>query len=186
MTTAAWAILIIAVAAIAIALAIAWKLQRTRRLSSRFGPEYDNLVRQRGNASRAERELEYRAKRVEKFHIRPLTQAECDRFTDTWRQLQRRFVDDPRRAMADAERLIHEVMRTRGYPVGAVFEENAADLSVDHPVVVERYRAAHTIAAKEPQGQTDTEELRQAFQHDRALFEDLINRPVGEYGEVHR
>src|SRR5579871_1575942 len=137
MTTVMWVILIIVIVAIAVALTMAWKVKRTRTLRSRFGPEYDYVLEQRGNSTRAERELENRAKRVEKFNIRPLTQAECDRFTSAWRLTQERFVDDPRGAVADADRLVHEAMGAQGYPVGSVFEQNAADISVDHPVVVD-------------------------------------------------
>jgi hypothetical protein len=130
--------------------------------------------------------LANRAKRVEKFHIRLLPQADCDRFTKAWRETQERFVDDPRGAVVQADRLVHEAMRVCGYPVGDVFEENAADLSVDHASVVEHYRAAHAIAVKESRGQANTEDWRRALQHYRALFEDLLRRRVAEYGEVHR
>lgn len=186
MTTATWVVLIIALAAIVIACLMAWKAQRTKQLRSRFGPEYDHLVRQRGDAARAEKEMEHRAKRVEKFHIRPLTNEECDCLAARWRTVQEHFVDDPRGAVAEADKVVQETMKSRGYPIEGDFDEQAADLSVDHPVVVEEYRAAHAIALRDSRGQADTEELRAAFKHYRTLFEDLLNRRVSEYGEVHR
>lgn len=186
MTTVTWIILIIAVAAIVIAGLMAWKVRHTRQLRSRFGPEYDHEVQVRGSAGRAEKELDDRTRRVEKFHIRPLTQQECDRFAGEWRNAQERFVDDPRGAVAQADDLVHAAMKTRGYPVDQEFDERAADLSVDHPVVVEHYRAAHVIALRDSRNQVSTEDLRAAMMHYRALFEDLLNRRVSEYGEVRR
>jgi hypothetical protein len=67
-------------------------------------------------------------------------------------------------------------MSARGYPVGD-FEQRAADISVDHPVVLEDYRAAHEIALRQTKGQANTEDLRQAMIHYRALFEDLVGEP---------
>ena len=186
MTTATWIILIIAVAAIILAVAMAWMAQKTRRLRARFGPEYDYLVQQRGNAARAEKELQYRARRVEKFQLHPLTEAETDRFATAWREAQARFVDDPRGAVAEADRLVRQAMEASGYPAGEVFEQNAADLSVEHPVVVEHYRAAHALAQKDSRGEANTEDLRAALKHYRELFEDLLKRPVTAYGEVNR
>lgn len=185
MTAATWAILLIAIAAILIAALMAWKARRTRDLRSQFGPEYDHLVQQRGSAYKAEKELEYRAKRVEKFHIRPLTQVECDRFTAEWRNAQERFVDDPRAAVAQADHLVQEAMKLRGYPTDNEFDEQIADLSVDHPIVCQHYRAAHDVATRDTRGPVSTEDLRAAMVHYRALFEDLLNRRVAEY-EVRR
>jgi hypothetical protein len=187
MTTATWVILvIIAAVAIVIVLAVVLRAQKTKRLRSKFGPEYDYQVQQRGNTALAERELDRRTKRVGKFRLRALTPEECERFSNAWRDTQTRFVDDPRGAVAEADRLVHEAMEACGYPAGEVFEENAADLSVEHPVEVEHYRAAHALAAKDSRGEGSTEDLRAALKHYRALFEDLLKRPVIEYGEIHR
>jgi len=179
MTSLTWVILVIAIIAVAFAVIAALKV-RTKKLKSRFGPEYDRVVRERGSTLTAERELEHREKRVEKFHIRPLSNEERDRFTDEWRVTQERFVDDPRGAVAEADRLVHTAMKMRGYPIAGEFEDRAADLSVDHPRVVEHYRAAHDIAVRDERNPASTEDLRLAMRHYRELFEDLLGRPVQE------
>jgi hypothetical protein len=156
----------------ALALWLVLRNRRRKHLSSRFGPEYDHTVAELGKG-RAERELEARTKRVEKLTIHPLPAAERDRFLDLWRRAQALFVDSPLTAVAEADRLIGEVMRARGYPVSD-FERRAADVSVDHPRVVANYREAHAIALNADKGQAGTEELRQAMVHYRALFEELL------------
>jgi len=170
---------LIAITAIAFAVVIAFKA-RTKKLRSQFGPEYDRLVRERGSALTAERELEHRAKRVEKFQIRPLSRDECDQFARDWRATQERFVDDPRGALAEADSLVHNAMKSQGYPIGGEFDERVADLSVDHPRVVEHYRAGHEIAVRDTRNRASTEDLRVAMTHYRALFEDLLGRHVDE------
>jgi hypothetical protein len=156
--------------------AVAWTMmqkRRTEELRQRFGPEYDHAVEQIGDQRQAEAELAARQKRVERLNIQPLEPAERDRFVAAWRSTQARFVDEPTAAIAEADRLVAEVMHARGYPVGD-FEQRAADISVDHPIVLENYRAAHTIALANDRGQASTEDLRQAMVHYRALFEDLL------------
>ena len=118
----------------------------------------------------AEAELAAREERVQQLHIRPLELAERERFTSAWQGVQARFVDEPREAVSQADELIAEVMAARGYPMGD-FEQRAADISVDHPSVVEHYRAAHAVATRRDAG---TEDLRQAMVHYRTLFEDMI------------
>jgi hypothetical protein len=117
--------------------------------------------------------LQARRAHVEKLYIRPLSADERDRYSDEWLATQADFVDDPAGAINRADDLVNEVMRTRGYPT-ADFEARAADVSVDHPQVVENYRAAHTIAEASEGGDADTEDLRQAFVHYRALFDELL------------
>jgi hypothetical protein len=107
------------------------------------------------------------------LHIRPLTPSDATRFDGAWRTVQARFVDDPRGAVTEADRLVGEVMAARGYPVGD-FEQRVADISVDHPDVVMNYRAAREIATVHAQGKATTEDLRQAMVHYRALFNDLL------------
>jgi hypothetical protein len=132
----------------------------------------------------AEAELEDRRRRVEQLQIRPLPRNERERYEAAWYQVQGRFVDDPAGAMAQADLLVGEVMQARGYPMGD-FETRAADISVDHPQVVENYRAAHAIALRTQGGQATTEELRQAMVHYRALFADLLGaRPARHEMEV--
>jgi hypothetical protein len=170
---------IIAIAVVAVCLiaaAAGWTLYRKRRstqLRESFGPEYRRTVDQLGSREKAEAELAARERRVAKFHIVPLTPADAARFGEAWKALQSRFVDDPRGAVAEADRLIRDVMAKRGYPMGE-FERSAADLSVSHPAVVSNYRAAHAIAARDAQGGADTEALRRAIVHYRALFNDLL------------
>lgn len=167
-------IALIAVAAIVVVLLVVGAMKRRRQeLKQRFGSEYDRLVREKGDPRKAEAELAAREKRVEKFELRPLAPQDRKRFSDAWLTAQAKFVDDPRGAVADCNRLVKEVMLARGYPV-TDFERRAADLSVDHPHLVASYRAAHDIAAKSERNAATTEELRTAVVHYRALFEELL------------
>lgn len=160
------------VVVIAIAL-IAMRKRRSVKLRERFGPEYDRVVRQEGNPRKAEGVLEFREKRREKFKIRPLSPADKSSFGMRWNEVQSRFVDDPKGAVTVADSLVTEVMQARGYPIGE-FEQRASDLSVDYPVIVENYRAAHAIAVRHSAGQASTEDLRQAMVHYRTLFQELL------------
>src|SRR5947209_11708012 len=145
---------------------------RSRMLRRRFGPEYDRVVHSEGDLRRAEGVLEFRAKRREKLPIRPLDRTQRTVFNDRWLAVQSRFVDDPGGAVADADHLLGEVMQVRGYPM-TNFEQQAADISVDYPRVVENYRAAHNIAVQSRNGQSNTEDLRKAMVHYRSLFDEL-------------
>src|ERR1700733_586359 len=148
MTPLNWSILIIAI--LAVAFAVVYFIQtRTKNLKSKFGPEYERAVREQGSTFKAERELEHRTKRIEKLSIHSLSPAESEQFAAEWRTTQEKFVDDPRAAVAAADNLVHRTMRARGYPVAGEFEDRVADLSVDHAFVVEHYRAAHDIAARD-------------------------------------
>lgn len=147
--------------------------RRTEKLRSRFGPEYERSVAESGDRRRAEAQLEKRAERVEKYHLRTLTAEDRSRFTEQWDRVQAHFVDAPAGAVAEADQLLGDIMATCGYPMGD-FEQRAADISVDHPVVVQNYRAAHDIAIRQAKGQSTTEDLRRAMIHYRALFEDLV------------
>jgi hypothetical protein len=172
---------VIIVALIVIA-AIAYSTSRKRRslrLKQRFGPEYDRVLKQEGDPRKAEGVLEFRQKRRENFKIRPLTPADKSSFDIRWREVQARFVDDPRGAVTVADSLVTDVMQARGYPIGE-FEQRAADLSVDYPVIVDNYRAAHAIALRHSAGQASTEDLRQAMVHYRTLFEELLNEKHSE------
>jgi len=157
----------------------AWSRNKhSKHLQESFGPEYHRAVEEHGDRTRAESELEARRKRVQDFEIRSLAPAEYERFSREWMEVQARFVDSPNRAMHEADHLIQDLMRTRGYPVGD-FEQRAADISVDHPRVVEHYRAAHKALASSGDDEWDTEELRQAIVHYRALFDELMEKPGG-------
>src|SRR5207244_13383603 len=132
MDTTAWIILIAVLVVVAVAALLYYRQHKSRALQERFGPEYDHSVQELGDRRRAEAELQERAARVDHLDIHPLSPAARTRFADAWRSVQAQFVDDPARAIADADRLVIEVMRVRGYPVTA-FEQRAADVSVDHP-----------------------------------------------------
>lgn len=184
--------LLVAVVVIAVLIAVAlWMFNRKRQsehLEKRFGPEYDRAVEAHGSREKAEADLLARKKRVEQLHIVPLDPADAQRFQQQWRSLQARFVDNPRGVLADADHLVRELMQKRGYPMGD-FERRAADISVNHPGVVEHYRAAHDITARERRGEVDTEGLRQAVIHYRALFAELLQveeppRPDGHHPEM--
>ena len=147
--------------------------RKSTRLRSRFGPEYDRAVAEQGNRWRAERELQRRETRVERLSIHPLTATEHDRFLAAWQADQARFVDDPAGAVTEADRLVQEVMKTRGYPV-ADFDQRVEDISVDHPHLVQNYRAARALAEKHRLGQASTEDLRRALVYYRGLFDELL------------
>jgi len=169
-------LIIVAVVIIAILIAAVWwysMRQRSAKLQEKFGPEYERTVAEKGDTRKAEDELTDRQKRVSKLEIKPLAADERRRFNDEWRAVQARFVDDPSAAVRDADTLVGRVMEARGYPVGD-FEQRAADVSVDHPTVLEHYRAAHAVALRHAQGQASTEDLRQAMVNYRALFDELL------------
>ena len=146
--------------------------KESQTLEKRFGPEYDRAVEELGSRPKAEAELKARQKRVEQLHIVSLAPAEARRFGESWRILQGRFVDNPKEVLVDADLLVRELMQKRGYPMGD-FDHRAADISVDHPAVVDHYRAAHDIALRNRHG-VDTEGMRQAVIHLRALFAELL------------
>jgi hypothetical protein len=169
------AFVVIVVAGIATVLLLR-KGRRTARLRSKFGgAEYARAVKEGGNRRRAEAGLQRRAERVESFHVQPLAPGDRTRFEDSWRKIQGRFVDGPPVAVAEADLLLGDVMSKRGYPVSD-FEQRAADISVDHPAVMENYRAAHEIALRQTTGKANTEDLRQAMIHYRTLFEELVGQ----------
>lgn len=183
MSTTTVIILVLVIAVAVFGAIILYERRKTRKLRVKFGPEYDRLIQQEGGTRRAEAILESRQKRVEKFHIRPLTHEESERCASEWRAAQSQFVDDPRKAVAEADRIIDEALRLCGYPVGD-FEQQAADLSVEHARVVEDYRSAHKIVVDDERGQATTEDLRRAMQLYRNLFEHVIGAHVAQYEEV--
>jgi hypothetical protein len=159
------------------AIIIAVKRSRSARLRRKFGEaEYDRTVAIRGNRDKAEDLLEERTERVRSFHLRELSVADRARFQEAWASVQARFVDGPAGAVTEADQLVGDLMATRGYPVSD-FETRAADISVDHPLVVQNYRAGHDIAVHHLKGEATTEDLRRAMIHYRALFEDLVGEP---------
>jgi FtsZ-interacting cell division protein ZipA len=167
-------IAILIVVALLVVLALfAGRQRRSRRLRERFGPEYDRTVAETGDRKEAETQLQDRTERRQRLDIVALDPADRDRYVEAWRQTQARFVDEPAEATREADRLVTDVMRKRGYPIDD-FEQRAADISVDHPQVVDDYRAAQAIAAANERGEASTEDLRQALVHYRSLFEELL------------
>jgi hypothetical protein len=173
MTPTQIAVLVVGVIAV-IALAAVLILQnRTKKLRARFGPEYDRAVAETGNKFKAEAQLEKVEKRVSSYPLKPLTGADRDRFQQSWRAIQAKFVDDPAGAFVEADQLLGAVMLARGYPP-TDFENRATEISVDHGMVVEEYRAGHEIAIRHSQKQATTEDLRKGMVHYRALFDELM------------
>jgi FtsZ-interacting cell division protein ZipA len=173
---ASWMWVLIAIAAVALLALVLWRAlarRRTGRLKQQFGPEYDRTLTSADSRRDAEAELQAREERRQQLEIRPLSQAGRDRYLQSWQSIQAQFVDDPRGAVASADSLIQSVMAERGYPVED-FEQRAADISVDHPQVVENYRTGHRLAQASADGSDSTEDLRQAMRHYRALFHELV------------
>jgi hypothetical protein len=175
----AWVWIVVAIVALIVIGAIAWIASQRRRstaLREQFGPEYDRTLAEYDDRREGEGELAGRRARVEQLDIRPLDPASRRRYVEQWQALQSGFVDDPAVAVTEADGIIVQVMRERGYPIDD-FEQRAADVSVDHPTVVENYRAGHAISKRATRNEASTEELRRAVIHYRALFEELVNEP---------
>ena len=169
-----WAsVAVIAVIVMGALIRVAFDRKRSHELQQRFGPEYDRAMDEAHGRRSAEAELRAREERVEHLEIRPLSTSTRRDFADRWQRVQAIFVDDPRVAFQQADGLVSEVMRRRGYPMDE-FDQRANDLSVDHPDVVQRYREAHAIATSDPEEASDTEELRRGMVHYRALFVELL------------
>jgi cytoskeletal protein RodZ len=181
----AWAWVLIGIGVVVVIALIVWQLisqQRTRRLRGQFGPEYQRTVSEADSRRAAEAELSEREKRRQELDIRPLSADERARYSDEWQTVQAQFVDDPAGAVVRADSLIQSVMSERGYPMED-FEQRAADVSVDHPRVVENYREGHRLFEKTAAGQGSTEDLRQAMRAYRKLFEELVEDTGAETAE---
>jgi hypothetical protein len=178
------AVLIVALIAVAAWAAAQRRRKESGRLQQRFGPEYVRLVNEVGR-SKAETELAAREKRVEGLDIVPLSPADATKFRQAWVAIQARFVDDPKASVVEADHLVYDLMAKRGYPMGD-FERRAADISVDHPAVVSNYRAARAIALRDDRSEANTEELRKAVVHYRALFQELLEVRESEPNVVGR
>ncbi len=171
-----WVWIVIAIAAAIVVGVVAWtafRNRRTKTLQEGFGPEYDRTVADAPSKREAEADLQERRKRREELDIKPLSPNVREHYVVAWRETQARFVDDPAEAIGEADVLIQRVMRDRGYPTED-FDQRAADVSVDHPDVVNNFRAAHGISVAHTRGNASTEDLRQALVHYRALFDELL------------
>ena len=177
-----WVWVLIAIAVLAVLATVVWQAlarRRSGRLQQQFGTEYDRTLGKADSKRDAEAELQAREERRRQLEIRPLTRAARDRYLRSWQTVQAQFVDDPRAAVASADSLIQSVMTERGYPVED-FYQRAADISVDHPQVVENYRHGHRLAQASADGSDSTEDLRQAMRHYRMLFDDLVEPAVDQ------
>lgn len=173
-----WAWVLIAIAVVVVVAMIVWRAlatRRTRSLQESFGPEYDRTAERAGRRE-AESELAARRERREQLDIRPLPAEARERYARQWETVQTQFVDSPPAAIEAADSLVTRVMADRGYPTDR-FDQQAADVSVDHPAVVENYRKAHDISLRSDRGEATTEELRQAMRHYRSLFDELLEGP---------
>jgi hypothetical protein len=170
-------LVVVAVVAVVLGLAMS-RRRRSARLKERFGPEYDRAVGELGEQRAAEAELLEREKKRKKLDIVSLAPEAREAHAATWRKVQAEFVDAPQDAVGRAERLVTRVMRERGYPIDD-FDQRAADISVDHPDIVENYRSAHAIYQSQHNGDISTEDARQAFVHYRALFDRLLGSDSG-------
>lgn len=178
---ATWMWVAIAVVAVVIIGLVIWAIVRARRTASlreRFGPEYDRAIATQDGRREAERDLEARRERRDQLEIRPLSSTARERYSALWMQTQARFVDDPMGSLRDADSLVASVMSDRGYPMDR-FEQRAADISVDHPLVVENYRNAHAIMLATDGGRSSTDDMRRGIQHYRMLFEELLETDDG-------
>ena len=176
-----WIWVLIVIAVIVVILLIVFAALRRRRsstLQERFGPEYQRTVTESDSRRDAEKELLERQKRRESLQLRELEPAARERYREAWQGTQARFVDAPSDAIRQADSLVTQVMSERGYPMED-FEQRAADISVDHPDVVQDYRAAHGISLANDQGQASTEDLRQAMVHYRSLYETMLGEGRG-------
>ena len=174
MDTWVWIVIAAAVVlAVLLVVALGFNGRRRRQLQERFGPEYDRTVETTGGRRAAEAELREREQRHDELDIRELTPAARDRYFEQWRVVQVRFVDAPGEAVREADELVQQVMRDRGYPVDD-FDTRADAISVDHPHVADNYRAAHGAWAANERGEATTEDLRQSLVHYRSLFEELL------------
>ncbi|MEV5754553.1 hypothetical protein AB0L00_42665 [Actinoallomurus sp. NPDC052308] len=174
MSTATVAVIVIVAVLVVAALGLfAWRQQQRRRLRERFGPEYDRTVERHDSAREAEQELRAREQRHRELQIRDLDPTVRDRYRADWQRVQEHFVDSPQSAVAEADNLLVRVMKDRGYPTED-YEQQVADLSVEHAGTIDRYRTAHDIRGRADAGRASTEDLRQAMVHYRALFAELL------------
>jgi hypothetical protein len=177
MPTWSWIVIAVVVLIIVVLAVIAgasmMRKKRSDRLREQFGPEYERAVDTAGGQRAAEKELLARERKHNKLDISELTPQSRARYEEAWEATQAGFVDNPAKAVSEADRLVTEVLRERGYPIDD-FEQRAADISVDHPKVVEHYRAGHILHLAQERGEIGTEAQREAIVHYRTLFEELL------------
>ncbi|WP_431969833.1 hypothetical protein [Nocardia sp. bgisy134] len=175
MSTAVWVIIVV-IAIVVVAAVVAflvWPMLRRQRLRRTFGPEYDRTIEESEDRKAAERELSERERRHAKLRLRELSDDEKRVYTTRWVEVQERFIDDPSGALTEADRLVTTIMSERGYPTEN-YEQQIADLSVEHAAPLGHYRAAHEIVTRPAESEVSTEDRRTAIVHYRELFQDLV------------
>jgi hypothetical protein len=177
MTGAIVAIVVIVVLALLAFAVVARSRARSRALQERFGTEYERLVEEHNDKRRVERELAERQRRHAELPIRALPVDVRDRYAEQWLTVQEQFVDQPVQAVAAADELVVRVMGERGYPTDG-YEQQLADLSVQHAGTLASYRSAREISGRAAGGTATTEDLRQAMVHYRSLFQELLGEQV--------
>jgi hypothetical protein len=179
------AIIVLVIVVLAVLFLVAWFVggqARSKRLRQRFGPEYDRRLSETEDRRAAERELVERENRHKGFELKPLAVESRDRYTTEWTLVQERFVDEPGEAVIEADQLLHNVMRERGYPTES-FDQQAADLSVEHGAVIGDYRDGHEIRTRHDKGEASTEDLRKALVHYRSIFTALVGDEASRNAE---
>ncbi|MFI9405103.1 hypothetical protein [Nocardia sp. NPDC052316] len=177
-------VIVLVIVAAAVVALVVWPMVRRQRLRSRFGPEYDRTVEELDDRRAAERELAERERRHAELELRALTPEQKQLYTAQWVEVQERFIDDPVEALQSADRLLTTVMAQRGYPTEN-FDQQVADLSVEHAQALGHYRAAHEIATRATGSEVSTEDRRTAIVHYRDLFQDLLNGATGDKKPEH-
>jgi len=176
-----WLIVAIAIVVV-LAAAAAYKWSQSAALRTRYGAEYERILALEGGDQRkADAALRERTKRRAALDVHELDANAHTRYRDRWYAVQGHFVDDPRAAVAEAADLVRSVLRDRGYRA----EDPAIDdaeariydeldfVAIDHPEATSKFRGAQEV---ERTGGSSTEQLRQAFQGYKSLFEAVLVR----------
>src|SRR3954471_20606694 len=166
-------ILIIVILVVIAAIIFGIQASRRKKLQNTFGPEYDRVVADTGSRSDAEKELRERARPHAELELKSLSPESQARYSAAWEEVQIQFVDSPEQATAAADDLVTRLIAERGYPTGD-YDDQLANLSVEHARTLGHYRDAHEISRRSQRGEASTEDLRQALVHYRALFADLL------------
>ncbi|NUS44610.1 MAG: hypothetical protein HOQ24_13095 [Mycobacteriaceae bacterium] len=176
MSTGIWVLIAVAAVILAAVIVTLLPLRRRMQLRSRFGPEYDRAVEQSGDRRTAEHELAQRERRHADLDLHDLSAEQKRHYAGRWALVQERFIDDPQESLTEADRLISSILGERGYPTGG-FDQQVADLSVEHAAALDHYRAAHAVANH--RDSASTEDIRGAIVHYRELFHDLVGAEAG-------
>jgi hypothetical protein len=178
MTTTGIVLVLLAILVlVALGVAIAFSV-RHNQVRQKFGPEYDRVAAVKRGKLAADRELRDRARRHAELQLKELDPATRTWYRENWQRVQARFAESPDTAIGEADELVTRLIGDRGYPVGD-YDEQLDLLSVEHAWVINDYRVAHDIAQQHARGRADTEMLRQALMHYRALVADILGADAG-------